>query len=230
MFIKRFQIDPYIQGLRLRLLDMARLVQRCVDSSIKTYQFGIREFYADAQDTPYEINIIRREITANVRRLLSMELPSEPDLRLVLSTARLCNSLHALHRWALKVAENSSDLLATGETPGCDALMKMSDLVNGLMGLCIVALFEYKSEHAKSVLDDKSVEHLYEDVLHICYRNIAQDRRVQAPYELAIAKNLNQMAFHIHEIAESIVFWLDNTDLEMAPKANLEQCEMQHFG
>lgn len=216
-------IHEYIQILRLRLLDMARASQRGVDYSIKAYKLGNPEFCTHAGDNTYEVNILHREITEMARELLSMELPLESDLRFVPSCERMCHAFQEVHNQAIAVATNSMRLLESGPIRGCRDLITMSDLANSLMRLCVVALFEESIESAQTVLRCDGDKRLFATAFFDWYRTIDQKERAQAGYERAITNHLSHIVHQTHEIADAIVFWLEDMDRESLHAASRRQ-------
>jgi phosphate uptake regulator len=195
-----------------------------VDYSIKAYKLGSMEFSTSVRDNAYEVDILHRETTEMTRELLLMDLPLESDLRFALSSERICNTLYVMHNQAVEIAANSTCHVENGGILGCGDLVTMGDVVNRLMRLCVVALFEERIEHAEAVLRSDGVDRLFETTFYDWYKTIDHMARTQAGYELAIAKHPRQMARHTHEIADAIVFWLEESDC-----ASLQDCEQQHI-
>jgi phosphate uptake regulator len=221
-FMKQTDIHQFIQTLRLHLLDMSRVSQRGVDYSIKAYRLGGPEFCASVRDNTDEINILHREITEIAQELLLMELARESDLRFSLASARICNALQAMHSQAVEIAGNTMRLLENGGLR-CTDLGTMGDVVNGLVRLCVVSLFDEGIEHAQTVLRSDGVEHLFETTFFDWYRTIDPRARTQAGYELAITKNLSQIVRQTHEVADAIVFWREDEDRASLLDANKKQ-------
>jgi phosphate uptake regulator len=222
-FMKRTDINQYIQILRLRLLDMSRVSQRAVDYAIKAYKLDSPEFCADVRDSTDEVNILHREITEIARDLLLMELPVESDARFVLSAVLICDALHSVHAQSVKIAANSTRLLEDGRMPGWEGLTRMGQEVNCLMRLCIIALFDKEVAHAVTVLKNRGIERLFESVFYDWYSNVDQRLRAQAGHELGITKGLSQIAKETYEIAGAVVFWLKGPDSGSTPHMDGEQ-------
>jgi len=216
-------IHHYTQTLRLHLLDMARVTQRGIDYSIKACTFDNPELCANVRDDVYEINILHREITGITQELLQTGIPHEADLSRVLSSGRICDALQTVHSHAVEMASNCTRRLEYGRTPRCTDLAAMGDIVNRLMRLCVVALFEEDIEYAKSILRSDGVERLFATTFFGWYSAIDQEERTRASYELAITKHLSQIASQMHEIADAIVFWLKDADRESLPKESKRQ-------
>ena len=206
--MKKADIQQYIQNLRLQLLDMSRVVQRAVDYSIKAYKLGSPEFCSSVRDSTHEVDILHREITEIARDLLLMELPRESDVRFALSAVLICEAFHSIHAQAVKIAANDMRLLEDRCAVGCAGLTRMGEMVNCLMRLCIIALFDEEAAHAETVLRNHGVERIFELPFYDESTRMDQRLRAQAGYELAITKSLRQITKETCEIADAIVFWL----------------------
>ena len=210
--------QEYSQILRLNLLDMARVTQRGVDYAIKAYKLGNPEFCSSVREYIYEIDVLHREITELVRDLLAMELPGESDLRHMLATERIANALRVVHNQAVEIATNSTLILENGGL-GCAELAAMGNLINSLVRLSVVALFEEDVVHAEMVQRYSGVGRLFESTFYDWYRTIDHGARAQAEFERAIAKHLRQIALQTYEISGAIVFWLEDSGGVLATDA-----------
>ena len=220
--MKQMNIHQDIQALRLQLLDMSRVSQRIVDYSIKSYQLGRLDFCAQMRFAADEISVLRCEITEISDGLLSAELPGGPDARFVLSAVRICDALHAVYTQAVEVAANSKRLLANRRLPVCAGLTSMGEVVNCLMRLCIIALFDEEVLHADTVLRSREIDHLSVSIVDR-YTKVHHRLRAQADYEFAIATGLTQMVKEIYVIANAVVFWLEGTDRDWFSDASRER-------
>ena len=224
--------QEYRQILRLSLLDMARVTQRGVDYAIKAYKLGNPEFCTSVREYTYEIDVLHREITELVRDLLAMELPGESDLRHILAVERIANALRVVHSQAVEIATNSALILENGGGLGCAELTTMGSLVNSLVRLSVVALFEEDVVHAGMVQRYSGVGRLFESTFYDWYRTIDHGARAQAEFERAIAKHLRQMALQAYEISGALVFWLEDLVGNLATDADqaADLRELQHHG
>jgi phosphate uptake regulator len=212
--MKNADIHQYIQSLRLHLLHMSRVSQRAVDYSIKAFSLGSAEACTNVRDAADEINIFHRKIAEISSDLLLMELPVESDLRFALSAARIGNALLSVYIHASEIATNSIHLQKNGRTAGYVGLTRMGDVVNSLMRLCVVALFDEEVKQAETVLHHRGEARLFELAFYDWYRGIDRRLGTKASCELAIANGISQMAKQTQEIAEAVLFWLEGTEDE----------------
>lgn len=211
------KIQLYMQTLRLHLLDMARACQRGVDYSIKGYQLADSECCFKVQFDTYEIDILHREILYFSRELMLMEISEEPTLRFALSVDRISSALRAVHGCAVEIATSSMRLCESYRKIECQELVSMGAVVNGLVRLCVVALFEEEVVHAQTVLHRSGADSQFATKFFDWYRTLDQQERTQAGYELSIAKHLSRIAREMQEVADAVVFWLNGPEHERRP-------------
>jgi phosphate uptake regulator len=208
---------PYIRALRLHILDMARVCQREVDYSIRAYSLNSSECSRIVRSDRSEINILRLEIDEITREILLMEISDESDLRFVLSAERICNALQQIRVHADDIATNSMRRLESSSKLESKELVSMGDVANRLMRLCVVALFVEGIEHAETVLQSSGVECEFETRFFDRLSTLDQSETTEAVYEIAVADSLGQMARALHELADAIMFWLNDSELNCAP-------------
>jgi phosphate uptake regulator len=201
----------YSKILRLHLLDIARETQRGVDYAIKAYKLANPEFCSIVRECTYDIDVLHREITELVRELLAMELPGESTLRYILASERIANAMRVMHGQAVEIAANSMRIVENGGGLGCVDLATMGELVNSLVRLSVVALFEEDVEHAELVQRCSGVGRLFGSTFYDWYRTLDHRARAQAEFERSITKHLGHVALQACEVAKAIVFWLDDS-------------------
>ena len=210
--MKNADIYQCIQSLRLHLLDMSRVSQRTLDYSIKAFSLGSGEACTIVRDAADDINILHRQIAEISSELLLMDLPAESDLRFALSAARIGNALLSVYIHASEIATTSRHLQKNGPTAGYVELTRMGDVVNSLMRLCVVALFNKEVKHAETVLHHRGVARLFERAFYDWHLGIDRRLTTLASCELAITNGLSQVAKQTQEIAEAVLFWVEGTE------------------
>jgi phosphate uptake regulator len=207
-------IRENIRVLRLHVLDMTRLSQRSIDYAVKACALGSPESCRGVCDSTFEIDALHCQIQETARELLALNIPGAADFRFVLSSERIGNGMQALHLHAVEIAERCLRLLEVGRKPGCAEINAMGDSVNGLVRLCVVALFEKEKRHADTVLGIGRIERRFETNLYKWLRTLDHAARAGVECERAITRHLSCMARQAHEIADAIVFWLQDVDIK----------------
>lgn len=208
--------NQYIETLRIHILDMARLCQRGVDYSIKAYQLGCAECSFRAQVDTYDIDILHREVLDISRELMLMGISELRAIRCIMSADRICNALKAIHVHGADIASSSMRLVESCRLIGCKNLVSMGDFVNGLVRLCVVALLDEETQHAETVLRKDGIEREFQKEFFEWFRALDRCESTQAGCEIAIAKSLSQMARELQEVANAILFWLNDPEQVLA--------------
>jgi phosphate uptake regulator len=201
-----------IRLLRLSLLDMAKLSQRAVDYAVKGYKLGSPEFCRFVHRGDRQLSELRQKINDHCRRLfietnsgrpetLGEDPYADANLRFVLSALRISKALQAASAAAAEIAHHTLLSLDNVRFPGSPTLDKFCRLVNRLMSLCIVALFNEEASHAIAVLQNRELARIFENPT-------LRHRRDELP----ISSNLKQIVAQVNEIAEAIVYWLEGTE------------------
>jgi len=214
--------EQALQLLRLHLLDMAKLSQRAVDYATKGYRLGSPEFCRYVRRGDHQLGELRRNIIGLCQKLMPHGLAADADafidepaanskLRFPQSALRICDALHDTSIAAAEIAHHTMLLLEDSDwVPGCEALEKVCYLVNRLMCLCIIALFKREGQHAEAVLQNNEGGRLFERALHELRSDLSRRAAIPVALELAITNSLKQIARQTNEIAEAIVFWLQD--------------------
>jgi phosphate uptake regulator len=198
-------VRQHIQKLRLRLFEMSRVSQRTIDYSTKTSKFNYLELYMYFRDVRRELDDCHREITRLSQQLLAMEQISTSDRIFTLTAKRIANCLREACVKARDVFQGTMRLRESSQFLECTNFLKVSDTVNAMVRLCVVALFKKEVGHAKTV--------------HYCYcrewHQVAEHLLTsETGTELGIARDLDEIASQANQIAHAIVHWLEATNSE----------------
>jgi hypothetical protein len=196
-------VRQQIQKLRLHLLDMSRVSLRTIDYSTKGGKLGYSELCLYFRNARRELDDCHHEITRLSQQLQAMEQISVSDRIFALSAERIANCLRAACFRARDVFRDTMLLRRNPRFVEGKRFLRMSDTVNGLMRLCVVALFKKEISHAKTVLCSSSF---------VGYEAAEHSLKSQTGMELSIVNDLREIAAQTHQMADAIVFWLENTD------------------
>jgi phosphate uptake regulator len=197
------------QTLRLHLVDICRITQRCVDYAIRAFQEGNPDLIAGARDSAYEIQILHFDTTEIAHDLLLMEVMSRgEDLRFVLSSIRICDALHAIHNNAVEIASNTMRFWGNGGKVELTDFPWIGDGVNRLVECCAVSLMDENTDPAYIVLSTEGLGRELVNMFHDWYGSMENTERAQARHVFAIARNLSQIVHQAREMADALVFWL----------------------
>jgi hypothetical protein len=189
---------------------MGKGTQRGVEYAINAYKLGHPESRTIVRACAYDLDVLHREITELVLDLLTMEVPGESNLRYIFASERIANAVRVVNGQAVEIAANCMLILENGGGLGCSDPATMGDVVNGLVRLSVVALFEEDVAHTEPVQLCTGVGRPFESTFYDWYRTIDHGARAQSEFERAIAKHLGQIALKTYEIS-AVVFSLEDS-------------------
>lgn len=199
----------HMQTLRVRLLAMARLSQRALDDSIKGYAMRNIDFSRNVRAADGALEGHHRRIKELCRELTSARIDTPSDSRFTFAAANIETALHVTYTAAAQIAQDSIRLLEGSGIHGCAALEMMGRVVNGSMRLCVVALFEENAGHAKAALRRQECLPLRELTSISSHPHIDRWAGAQGDFERSVIRSLTEVAKQAHEMADTILFWLE---------------------
>lgn len=198
-----------IRELRVQLFSMLRLSQRALDNSIKGYRLGQLDFSRHARNNELELELQYDKINNLCRRLIGERTLDFCDFRFALVALRISRSLQTIYNLTTQIAQDTIIYLKSNGATRCATLDRLGDRVNALLRLCVVALFNEDTTHARAVLQSEGVWRRYEVVFDSSYEAPDECRAI---FEAAAVRNLGLIARQAHEIADAILFWLDERE------------------
>jgi hypothetical protein len=210
----------YVQTLRLCLVDMCRLSQRCVDYAIKAFQLGRPEIYANARENPSEMDTLQRDVTEYALEIINMEFACGDELRFAVSSLRIADALQAMCRSAGEIAEESIRMFDDCAEVASEGPGKIGDLAIRFVRLCTVALFEEAIGHAELVLRANRNGAVFAATFRDWCEWNRRIPRIHADSALTVLSNVNDILQQAHEIAGAIVFWLGGPCQDLQPASH----------
>lgn len=198
----------HIHVLRVQMLSMSRVTQRALDSSIKGYELRNLEFCRDVSRAEGEIREHHRQIRYLAHKLAALGTGGGADSRFAVAALRMGGTLAAIYEAAARMARDTMLMVESDEPPTCDEpLINLGKLVNTLVRLCVMALFEKEARHAEMVARSQGVWRRCELIFEELNGSEGQMHREDI-YALRIAESLGVAARRAHELADAILFWL----------------------
>jgi len=199
------------QTLRLHLVDMCRITHRCADYAIRAFQEGNPDLISGARNSAYEMQLVHSDATEIAHDLLLMgKRLHGQDLRFVLSSIRICDALQAIHNNAVEIASNTMRFWGNGGKFDLTDFPWMGDGVNRLMECCAASLMDENSDPAYIVLSTEGMSRELVSLFHDWYGSKENTERAQVRHVFAIARNLSQIVHQAREMADALVFWLED--------------------
>jgi len=222
--VNRADFHLSTQTLRLYLIDMCRIAQRCIGYAIGAFQEGNPDMIACARDSAYEIQDLQSDTTEIAYDLLLMEkMTSGRDVRFALSSIRISESFQGIHDAAVEIASNTMRFWGNGGAFELTDFPWMGEGVKRLAECCTASLLEEDIEPAEIVLSTDGLERELLNMFYDWYGTLEQSELSQAKSAFAIARSLSKVVHHAREIAEALVFWLVDENFGSFAQASDEQ-------
>jgi hypothetical protein len=182
---------------------------------------GNPDLIAGARDSVYEINLLHSDATAIAQDLLLKEqMPLGPYLRFVLSSMRIADALRSIHQSSVEIASNIMRFLGNNGDLALTYLSGLGDPTGKLIELCADSLIDEAIEPAQMILYTDRFDRDFVINFYEWYRSIDAGELAHAHYVLAITRHLSHIVQQAREIADAIVFWLEELGDGPEPETN----------
>jgi len=216
---RHFEIE--LETLRERILKMAGLVQRAIHLSINS--LNGRDFSASTAVTDEvieqiepRVNELHREIDQRALDLLALQQVLAVDLRFVTASTRINNDLERMSDRAVNIARRAISVLTQPNPKSMVQFPRMSEAVEAMVRDAIVAFERRDEKLARSILQrDREVDEYRDVVYQELIEEVSNETRfVQQALDLIlIARNMERIADHATNIAETVVFMVLGEDI-----------------
>src|SRR5215813_9581815 len=142
----------HVTLLRVQLLSMSRLSQRALDYAIKGYEQNSSDFCRHVRSVEHKLGEHHRQIKYLCHRITAATETTPSDFRFALAALRVDSALNRTYSAAAQMAQDTILFLKSNTMANCPPLDRFGRLVNSLVRLCTVALFEKDVSHAETVL------------------------------------------------------------------------------
>ena len=201
-----------IRELRIQLFRMLRQAQRALDYSIIGYRLSHSDFSRQVHDHELELELQHRKIKFLCRQLVGEDNLSSSDFRFTLVALRLSRSLNTTYKLTTQIAQDTILYLEANGAAPCQTLNYLGDRVNALVRLCVVALFNQDTAHARAVLQSEGAWNRFELDVDSMHEPLHRNREARDIFEMAVVRNLGLIARQAHEMADAILFWLQQSE------------------
>lgn len=185
---------------RTHLLRMMALTQATVDHAVKAYERNGTDFCQMAIQAASDLHAIELSIADRGRSLLAVGKLMDATSRSAQCRLRVYSALRITHAAATEMARNTLTKIVGGPSSASLATVDLANLVNALMRLNTVAVFNRQIHHARTVLL-LARGRRQQDMRHTPIHENAQ--------EPAIARCLEQLVEQACEIADALVMLED---------------------
>ena len=216
---RHFEIE--LAELRGRVLEMGTLVQRAIQFSVESLQGTNAAAAADATTEVIEriephVNELHREIDRRALDLIALQQVMAVDLRFVTAATRIGSDLERMSDRAVNIARRVISILTNPNPKSMVHIPRMAETVQSMVRDSLAALEKRDIALARSILERDLKVDEYRDIVYqeLVDEVTAETRFIQQALDLIlISRNLERIADHATNIAESVVFIVAGEDI-----------------
>ena len=210
-----------LDTLRERVLDMGGMVRRSIQLSVEALHGKNLVTAAEATTEVIEriepnVNELHREIDQRALDLIALQQVMAVDLRFVTAATRIGSDLERMSDRSVNIARRVISILTNPDPKPVIEIPRMAETVE-FMVRDSIASFEHRNENlARSVLERDHEVDAYRDVVfqELVDEVASESRFIQQALDLIlISRNLERIADHATNIAESVVFMIAGEDI-----------------
>lgn len=204
--------EQELEKLRKRIIEMSDLVEIQVEKSITALLTGNKDLVKQIEENENKIDDIDVKIDKLCQRIFALVQPVASDLRLIMSSLKIDNELERIADIALSIAKRAESIR---EQPEIITKFKINEIANHskeIFSKAILSYIEKDVVKAKELLLNKDFIKDLNQKLHSKIINEMTKKSeviVVATNLIIVLQQIERLADHAVNIAESVVFWID---------------------
>ena len=216
---RHFEVE--LADLRGRVLEMGSLVQRAIQLSVKSLHGTNVTNAADATSEVIDrieprVNELHREIDQRALDLIALQQVMAVDLRFVTAATRIGSDLERMSDRAVNIARRVISILMNPNPKSMVHIPRMAETVQAMVRDSLAAFESRDMTLARSILERDLEVDEYRDIVYqeLVDEVTSETRFIQQALDLIlISRNLERIADHSTNIAESVVFIVAGEDI-----------------
>jgi phosphate transport system protein len=210
-----------LESLRQQVLRIGHLAEAILEKALRSGREGDAGLARAVADDDLPIDRLDVEIDRSVLELLALQAPVAKDLREVMALKTAATDLERVGDIARNIAKSVICLSELNETAWPDALEVLTRSSRQALASAILALANYDSTLARTVLDaddaiDADEDRLFRKALREIHQNPEESEQVV--HFILVAKNLERVGDHATNIAEDVILVFESVNLKHAGK------------
>lgn len=215
----RIHFQQQLAELKEKLLAMAMLSQRALETSVEAYLNRDSALAESVSEIETAINMYEREVSEMAYELLAKEQPMAIDLRFILSVIKINADLERVGDQSINIAERVAtlkDLPKLNMPDDISRIRKMGEHAGRMISTSIQALLEADAQLAETILtmdDEIDAMNVQAQTSMMKVMETSPAEVTQALNAVIVARNLERAADHATNIAEDVIFWVHGSDV-----------------
>lgn len=209
----RSKFDEQLKNLNEEMIQMGTMIEDNIQSAIAALVKSDVELAREIMDRDEVIDQKQRDIEGICFNLLIQQQPVAKDLRAITAALKMVTDMERIGDHAADISEITIMLANTEGTKSYETIINMASEASVMLIHSIDAFTEKDQVKAKEVIDhDDIVDKLFNKVKDELIELIKNDpkRGEQEIDMLMIAKYLERIGDHATNIAEWVIYSLDN--------------------
>lgn len=209
----RSKFDEQLKNLNEEMIQMGILIEENIQKAIEALVQSDVELAKVIMEKDAIIDRKQREIESICFQLLIQQQPVAKDLRAITAAMKMVTDMERIGDHAADISEITIMLSDSTRNENYDTIIKMASEASVMLIQSIDAFTEKNENKAKAVIDhDDVVDELFDRVKAELIELIKNDpkRGEQEVDMLMIAKYLERIGDHATNIAEWVIYSLDN--------------------
>lgn len=209
----RSKFDEQLKNLNEEMIQMGILIEENIQKAIEALVQSDVELAKVIMEKDAIIDRKQREIESICFQLLIQQQPVAKDLRAITAAMKMVTDMERIGDHAADISEITIMLSDSTRNENYDTIIKMASEASVMLIQSIDAFTEKNENKAKAVIDhDDAVDELFDRVKAELIELIKNDpkRGEQEVDMLMIAKYLERIGDHATNIAEWVIYSLDN--------------------
>jgi phosphate transport system protein len=202
--------DRDLEALQATIMKMGGLVEDAILNGAEALLARDTEQAEQVRRGDQAIDALEDIVNEEAVRLMALRQPVSSDLRLVVSTIKLAQSLERMGDYAKNIAKRTSVLAELKPISGGDAtLRRMAREVQGMLKDTLDSFVRRDTDLARDVVGrDQDVDQMYNALFREFLTFMMEDpRNITACMHLHfIAKNLERMGDLVTNMAEQVIY------------------------
>ena len=226
------QYDADLAALRLRVVEMGRMVSEQFRLAIEALSSGRNELADEVVRNDKRVNDFELEIDEDCAHVIARRQPTAGDLRMVLGVSKMVTDLERIGDKARKIARLSGAIRSSGvaDTVWLENTQRIADATRVLLDDALHAFADGKVDQAIAVI--RAVRGIGRQVNAVSAELV---RRIgETPSQvavlldmMAVTKASDRVADHASNLAEHLIYIIKGTDVRHATLDQIERETLQ---
>jgi phosphate transport system protein len=212
----RSTLDRELRALRGLIVDMAGRVDEQFANAMNALLQGDLDLAGEVIARDESVDQLEVQIDRQCERILALHAPVAADLRTLITAVKINTDLERIGDHCRNLCHNTEHLVDARDLLTATSIPQMSDTSRSMLRDAETAFLERDRLKARKVIArDLQINRLHADTVDLLV-GLCEDGHEQAEaiaHLLTASKSLERISDHAKNIAQSVVFMIEGTDI-----------------